>query len=187
MLIGIPASKNLRTKRIKNKINNKLILLINMIKFIYTIFLSLLVALLVGLGIDAFYRGPEAPQYPFALDQVKQGCEQTVEQQALAKEFNQAQEKYAEDSKPYNRNVSIIALVAAIIILVLSLTLLNKIKMIADGILLGGVFTTVYSIIRGLMSENSQFRFLIVIVGLIIALVLGYIKFIRPKKNLQEN
>ena len=158
-----------------------------MIKFIYTIFLALLIALFVGLGIDAFYPGPKTPQYPFELDQVKQGCEQTIEQQTLAKEFNQAQTKYMEESKPYNRNVSIISLVASIFILILSLTLLNKIKMIADGILLGGVFTTIYSIIRGLMTENSQFRFLIVVIGLIIALALGYIKFIRPRKNFQEN
>jgi hypothetical protein len=57
--------------------------------------------------------------------------------------------------------------------------------MIADGILLGGVFTTMYSIMRGLMTENSQFRFLIVTVGIIIAFVLGYVKFIKPKENIQ--
>ena len=102
----------------------------------------------------------------------------------MEKEFAQAQEKYMEESKPYNRNVSIISLVASIIILVLSLTLLTKIRMIADGILLGGVFTTTYSIIRGFSSGNAQFRFLIVIIGLIIALALGYLKFIRPKENL---
>jgi len=156
-----------------------------MIKFIYTLFLALLVALFVGFGIDGFYKGPEAPKYPFELDQVKQGCEQTVEQQATNKEFNQAQEKFMEESKPYHRNVSIISLIAAIIILILSLTLLSKIKMIADGILLGGVFTTIYAIVQGLMSESSQFRFLVITVGLIIAFVLGYIKFIRPKSSIQ--
>ena len=57
--------------------------------------------------------------------------------------------------------------------------------MIADGILLGGVFVTAYGIIRGLMSDSSEFRFLIITIGLIVALVLGYIKFIRPKKDLQ--
>ena len=156
-----------------------------LIKFIYTLFLALLMALFVGLGIATFYPGPEAPKYPLELNQVKQGCEETVEQQTLRKEFNKAQEKFMEESKPYNRNVSIISLVASIIILVLSLTLLTKIKMIADGILLGGVFTTMYSIIRGLMSEDSQFRFLIVVIGLGIALALGYIKFIRPRESLQ--
>lgn len=158
-----------------------------LIKFIYTLFLALLVALFVGFGIDGFYQGPEEPKYPFELDQVKSGCEQTIEQQTLSKEFNQAQEKFMEDSKPYHRNVSIISLVASIIILILSLTLLAKIKMIADGILLGGVFTTIYAIIQGLMSDSSQFRFLIVTIGLIIAFVLGYIKFIRPKENIKQN
>ena len=156
-----------------------------MIKPIYTIFLALLIALFIGLGIDTFYPGPKAPQYPIELDEVRVGCEETIEQQTLRKEFNQAQNQFLEEFKLYNRNVSIISLAASIAILVLSLTLLAKIEMIADGILLGGVFVTTYGIIRGLMTENSQFRFLIVTVGLIIALFLGYIKFIRPKKNLQ--
>jgi len=155
------------------------------IKPIYTIFLALLIALFVGLGIDAFYPGPTAPKYPLILDAAKQGCEETIEQKTAREEFIKAEDRYMEESKPYNRNVSIISLIAAIIILVLSLTLLGKIKMIADGMLLGGVFVTLYSIMRGLMSENSQFRFLVVTIGLIIAFALGYIKFIRPKENHQ--
>jgi len=156
-----------------------------MIKPFYTLFLALLIALFIGLGIDTFYPGPKAPQYPIELDEVKVGCEETLEQQTLRKEFNQAQSQFIEEFKPYTRNVSIISLIASIIILVLSLTFLAKIKMIADGILLGGVFVTTYGIIRGFMSDSSKFRFLIITIGLIIALVLGYIKFIRPKKNLQ--
>jgi hypothetical protein len=156
------------------------------LKLIYTLFLALLVALFVGLGIDAFYPGPKAPDYPAILDKAKPGCEEDMETKNIREKFGHETEIYNQQSKPYSRNVSIISLVAAIIILVASLTLLLKIKMIADGILLGGVFTTAYGIIRGLMSDNSQFRFLIVTVGLIIALVLGYIKFIRPKEKQEE-
>jgi len=156
-----------------------------MIKPLYTIFLALLIALFVGLGIDTFYPGPEMPQYPIELEQVEDCCEETPEQQALRIEFNQAQRQFIEEFKPYSRNVSIISLIVAIIILVLSLTFFAKIELIADGILLGGVFITAYSIMRGFMSESSEFRFLIITVGLIIALVLGYIKFIRPKKKLK--
>ncbi len=156
-----------------------------MIKPLYTIFLALLIALFVGLGIDTFYPGPEFPQYPIELVQVEDCCEETTEQQMLRIEFNQTQRQFEEEFKPYSRNVSIISLVAAIIILVLSLTLLAKTRLIADGVLLGGVFVVAYSIMRGFMSDSSEFRFLIITIGLIIALVLGYIKFIRPKKNLQ--
>jgi len=159
------------------------------IKLIYTLFLALLVALFVGFGIDAFYRGPDFPDYPITLQLADKSptCPLSDEVKAAQINFDKDTKAYEEISKVYNRNVSIISLVAAIIVLILSLTLLAKIHMIADGILLGGVFTTTYSIIRGLMSANSQFRFFIVVIGLIIALALGYIKFIRPKVSPQQN
>jgi hypothetical protein len=153
------------------------------LKLIYTLFLGFLVALFVGLGIDAFYPGPKAPDYPVILDAAKPGCEESMETKTVREKFSRETEGYNQKSKPYSRNVSIISLAFAIIILIASLTLLFKIKMIADGVLLGGVFTTVYSIIQGLISQDSRFRFLIVTIGLIIALVLGYVKFIRPKEN----
>ncbi len=153
------------------------------IKFIYTIFLALLVALFVGLGIDTFYPGPDAPEYPVELEKVESCCEETPEQAEARIAFNEAQRKYQDEMKPYNQAVSIASLVAAIIILVVSLTLFNKIKVIADGLLLGGVFTTLYSIIRGMMTENSRFRFLLVTIGIIIAFVLGYVKFIRLRRE----
>ncbi|OGI27241.1 MAG: hypothetical protein A2359_00290 [Candidatus Moranbacteria bacterium RIFOXYB1_FULL_43_19] len=153
------------------------------IKFVYTIFLALLIALFVGLGISAFYLGPKEPQYPAELSVDKPGCEETQEMKNTRIEFERATRDFSENFKSYSRNVSVISIIAAIIILVASLTLLSKIKMLADGILLGGVFTTIYSIIRGLMSEDTKFRFLIVTIGLLIALVLGYIKFIQPKKE----
>lgn len=155
------------------------------IKIIYTLFLGLLIALFVGLGIDAFYPGEKEPQYPIELETVGPQEKESAEQKVVRVEYEKQQRDWQERSKGYNRNVSIISIIAAIIILVASLTFLEKIKMIADGILLGGVFTTAYSIIRGLMSEDSRFRFLIVTVGLIIALVLGYIKFIKGKETQQ--
>jgi hypothetical protein len=152
------------------------------LKLIYTLFLALIVALFVGLGIDAFYPGPSVPQEPVGIIYDKMEC-LTQEEKDTRLDFEQAQRDFVEASKPYNRNASIITIISAVIILIISLTLLNKIKMIADGILLGGVFTTIYGIIRGLMSEDTKFRFIIVTVGLIIALVLGYIKFIKNQEK----
>jgi len=153
------------------------------IKLFYTIFLALLIALFVGFGIDTFYSSPEPPEYPSRLEVLKPDNTMSDEDRTAFEEYDQAQKQYQEKSKIYNRNVSIIALVAAIIILILSLTFLSKIKMIADGILLGGILTTAYGIIRGLMSDSSRFRFFVIAIGLLIAVVLGYIKFIRPKEN----
>lgn len=106
----------------------------------------------------------------------------------LTTEEKKAEETYLTEQKAfqttfsvYNRNVSLIALVFSLVTLVIALGFAQKLTVIADGLLLGGVFTLLYSIGRGLASEDPQFRFIVTTVGLIIALVLGYLKFIRAK------
>lgn len=65
----------------------------------------------------------------------------------------------------------------------MSLTVVKNLIYIADGVLLGGVLTLLYSIVRGFGSQDTMFRFVVVSIGLVIALLLGYIKFIKPNKN----
>lgn len=153
------------------------------IKLIYTLFLGLLISLFIGLGIDAFYKSPETPEYPSELNLAKPDCGNYEELKEKQEQFDEKQREFIKQEKSYNKNVSIISLLASIIIMIISFYFLSKIQMIADGVLLGGVFTTIYSIIRGLMSNSSQFRFLVVTIGLIIALVLGYLKFIKEKNK----
>ena len=157
-----------------------------LIKNLYTLFLAILIALFVGLGIDSFYIKPVYPMnnYPAKVEMTPENNkEQTKEQELIQKEFEISQEKYMKELKNYNKNVSIVALIIAIVVLVISLTFTAKIKFIADGILLGGVFIVAYSIICGFESDYSQFRFFMVTIGLIIALALGYIKFVKPQKD----
>jgi hypothetical protein len=76
-----------------------------------------------------------------------------------------------------------ITLGLAVLALIVSLLFLNKILIISDGLMLGGVFTLVYSIILGFSTEDARYRFVIVSVGLLITLGLGYIKFIKPNQE----
>ncbi len=54
---------------------------------------------------------------------------------------------------------------------------------ISDGLLLGGVFTLGYSIILSFADDDDKFRFFVVIVGLVVTVVLGYLKFIRDQER----
>ncbi|MCJ7804578.1 hypothetical protein MUP35_02485 [Patescibacteria group bacterium] len=156
------------------------------LRFVYIIFIGVLLATLVGVGIAAFYPGPKMPEPPLSIKYGNSYCEGPKDE-ATSQQIRQEQEKFDKDMKvfqpqneKYNRNVSIIAIIAAILILVISLTLFKKILLIADGLLLGGVLTLIYSIIRGCGGGDNIFRFIIVSVGLVISLLLGYIKFIKP-------
>lgn len=166
------------------------------LKIMYTIFLALLVALFVGLGISAFYPAPKMPEYPKALErkpyiapvdvssQSLTPAPETTEEKKMREEFEDASDKYNKELLPrYNRNVSIASMIAAVIVLVISLVFVKRIEFLSDGLLLGGVLTLLYSVIRGFMGEDNRYRFAVVTVGLVVALILGYVKFIKPSEN----
>ena len=155
------------------------------LKIIYLIFIGVLFAVLVGVGIAAFYPEPKPPEYPSALKIPREGgLNQPVfeELKGEQEEYDRLEKAFRQNLEIYNRNVSIIAIVASIITLVVSLTLFKKLLLIADGLLLGGVLTILYSIIRGFGSGNNKFQFIIVSISFIVALILGYIKLAKPSK-----
>jgi len=157
------------------------------LKFIYTLFLGILVAIFVALGITAFYPAPTPPEgiseqgYEKALPTVE-----TPAQKKAQEELNKELAEYEKEMGIYTRNVFIIALTAAIIILVISLTTVRKIDVIADGLLLGGTLTLFYSIGMGAMTPDNKFRFLAVSVGLLVTLAVGYIKFIKGQEEIKK-
>lgn len=147
------------------------------LKFVYTFFLGLLVAIFIGVGISTFYPGPESPKYPTDLNTY--GKEMTSEQIAKQKEFDTKNEQFMDKEKPYSRNVSLIALSSSVILLAVSLIYEKKIKMIADGITLGSVFLLFYSLGRSFEANNSKFSFGVITASLGIVLYLGYHRFVR--------
>ncbi|MBA3757362.1 hypothetical protein H0X09_00625 [Candidatus Saccharibacteria bacterium] len=149
------------------------------LKVIYTFFLGFLIAIFVGVGISTFYEAPKAPEWQNGYSYAEKP---STEEEAKQKQFNKEIEQHSKAMKPYSRNVSIITLAAAVLLLAVSLIFEKKIKIIADGIMLGGLFTLIYSIGKSFASEDSKYTFGVVTVGLAVALYLGYHRFIRPDK-----
>ena len=158
-----------------------------LIKYVYILFLGLILATFVGVGIAAFYKGPTYPETPTSLKYERPytepnstpSAEYIKEQEA----FDAQSKQFQTENDTYNRNVSMIALGFALAMLVISLVFFKKITVIADGLLLGGVLTLAYSIIRGFNTNDDIFRFLVVGAGLIVAMVLGYLKFVAPQSS----
>jgi preprotein translocase subunit SecG len=153
------------------------------LKAIYVVFLGLIIALFCGLGVAAFYQQPKGPKEPEATPQTVDQKQGLVVNQAEVNYQNEYRKYEEEKLKPYNRNVSIITLALATLILVISLLLSNKLPILSDGILLGAVFTLIYSIIRGISAGNPRFTFIIVSIGLVITVFIGFWKFLRKPKS----
>lgn len=149
-----------------------------MVKHVYVFFIGVLLATFIGVGVAAFYPGPQAPEYPISTTvSQKPECSASPEQI----QFETEQRRYLQLNRIYSRNVSIITVSFSVIILVISLTLLAKLPIISDGLLLGGLFTQLYSVVRGFASEDDKFRFIVVTIALITSLTVGYLKFIKPE------
>lgn len=148
------------------------------LKFIYILFIGILLAIFVGVGIEAFYPQPPIPTCWQNLNKP------LTPEQTQTPEYLQSQERCNQEYngliQEHNKNVSIIAIVGAVIFLVISLVFLAKIALISDSILLGGVLTLLYSIVHGFNVGDNMFRFILVTVGVVVALGLGYLKFVKP-------
>lgn len=154
----------------------------NVMKIVYTFFLGALLALFVGLGIQTFYPGPEMPEYPVALEypySPSAPAEATEEQRQLQERHAQAMERWEEQRQTYNRNVGVLTLVAAVLLLVLSLLVERRNKVLTNGVMLGGLFTLFYAIGRSFASSETTMTFLAVGVGLAVVLFLGHRRFFQ--------
>lgn len=145
------------------------------------------IAVFVGLGIDAFYQAPTMPDYPQLTkpmyrtpDESEMTEKEIAQAEASEKAYTDAFTAYDNASKIYNRNVSIISMIFAIVILSASVMFAKSLGIIADGLILGGVLTLTYSIIRGFSADDEMFRFAVVAIGLVVTVTLGYIKFLKP-------
>lgn len=149
------------------------------LKLVYTFFLGLLIAVFVGVGVNTFYPGPKMPEYPTSMSSPVTK-EVSDKETAAQRNYDVQYKKYTEAVKPYNRNVSIVILVAAVALLTVSILTEKKMRIISDGVMLGGLFTLVYSIGRSFASYNNKYVFLVTSVGLAIVIYLGYHRFVRP-------
>ena len=158
-----------------------------LLRYIYTLFIGLLFVAFIGFGIEAFYPIPEPPDYPLELRKPYPAKEEDLtlaEKQELNKaalENEEKQKGFETARKQHNKNVSVVALASSIVAMAISFVFLRKILLISDGLLLGGVFSLIYSIIRGFDARDNMFRFIIVSIGLAVSLFFGYLKFVREK------
>jgi hypothetical protein len=154
-----------------------------MLKALYAIAIAFLIVAFVGFGISAFYPEPRYPGgYPNEAQRTRPE-NRTPEQKQKLEEFREKEKAYRENISNYNLVVASISIGAAVLLLVGSIVWLSRLPVIGDGATLGAVFTLFYGLIRAFMTNNEQFRFVAVAIGLVIVLALVYWRFVRSSQG----
>lgn len=151
------------------------------LRAVYTFFLGLLLALFVGLGVATVHPGPEEPAPPPAVATARETRELTPEEQQQWVGYELEREAWEDESMRHSRDVGVVALVASVVLLAVSLFVERRRPVLAHGVLLGGLFTLVHSVVRSLISQDTLATFGVVTVALVVVLYLGYRRFVdRP-------
>lgn len=149
------------------------------LRIVFTFFVGALLALFIGFGIHTVYPPPEQPD----LAGIEMKANPT---DAEVARIAAAQKAYDAEYQVYSRNVSIASMGGAVLLLGASLLLEKRNKVMANGVLLGGLFTLVYGVGRGFVSRDTTTLFLTLTAALIIVLYLGFRRFKTPRPEPAE-
>lgn len=161
---------------------------------IFSFFLGLMVVALIGVGVNTFYQSPSEKyqKEQQALSRQMEAlniknpngnmdAETKAENAALQAKMNALQDKTDAEMKPWARNTSIILVLFATLVMTVSLIRSEQLRVLSNGLLLGGLFSMLYGAGWAIFSGNSVARFAVILFALVVALGLGYLKFVRAK------
>ncbi len=181
----------------------------DMLQTIFSFFLGLMVAAFVGVGVNTFLPAPEGPwelEQPDKMntererlfrdqDRLNRAAEQrdlTSAEEAelrstekrldeISKEDERRNKDYEKEQRGWARNTSIVLIVFATLVMAVSLVRAEQLRVISNGLLLGGLFTMLYGTGWSIASGDDIVRFAVISFALLATVGLGYFKFVHAK------
>lgn len=162
---------------------------------IFSFFLGLMVLAFIVVGVITFYPSPDQIQnteveqlyrQQEAVYSAADGKTLTAEQQDQVDEIQKKIDKFNRDNQDeqeiWARNTSIVLIMFATLVMGISLIRSEQLRVISNGLLLGGLFTMVAGVIWVLTSGESVARFAVIVFAFAVTLGLGYLKFVRQRE-----
>ena len=162
---------------------------------IFSFFLGLMVLAFIGIGVNTFYPQPEYRENPEIRELYRQQeqiwnnnreGELSPADQAkvdeIQEQINVLQAEEEEVRQVWSRNTSIVLIIFATAVMGISLVRSDQLRVISNGLLLGGLFTMVYGVGWIIASGESIARFGVIVFALFVTMALGYLKFVRGRE-----
>lgn len=164
---------------------------------IFSFFVGLMVLAFIGVGVNTFYQSPDQrysdqEQKLYREQQTIAGLRgdpsvlstaDKAKYDAVQAKIDALQKKRQSEQEIWARNTSIILVVFATIVMGISLVRSDQLRVLSNGLLLGGLFTMLYGAGWVIFSGSSTARFFVVLFALAVTIGLGYLKFVRGKKD----
>ena len=162
-----------------------------MLRTIFAFFLGLMLTAFVGVGVYTFHPPPQRFDNEIrdlgrkeqALREARAPNELTSADrdslQAIERRRNEAIDAAAAARIPWARTTSITLIIVATLAMAASLIGADRLHVISNGLLLGGVFLMLYGVGWIIATDTSVARFVVITIALAITLGLAYVRFVR--------
>jgi len=161
---------------------------------IFSFFLGLMVLAFIGIGVNTFYPSPSdrftpkeqelQRQLEAAQNKAPQGSFTATQQAQVTlaqKRLDDLHNAQAAAEQSWAKVTSIILAIFATIVMAVSLLLSERLRVLSNGLLLGGLFTMLYGTGWVIFSGSSIARFAVISFALVVSIGLGYVKFVRER------
>jgi len=165
------------------------------LQIIFSIFLGLMVAAFIGVGVYTFYPPPQQAlqdkieELNRQQEQLQSFKDPSTLDAADKRELREIQDEIRDLEKQmqaareeWGRWTSIILIAFATLAMSISLIRADQLPVISNGLLLGGVFTMIYGVGWIIATGTSIARFAVMTIALIITIGLGYMRFVRVRE-----
>lgn len=155
-----------------------------LVELLHSVLIGVAVALFIGFGIWAAYPGPTMPEFPMVTYNEKGELPEVDAQKQ--RDYDQKFKDFQESERDYSQRVASIALVAAAVAFAGGMLRIKRNEVLRDGLAFGGIFTSLYALMRASTSMFAQrgnrlVVFAAVTTLLVMAVILVMVKFGEPK------
>jgi Flp pilus assembly protein TadB len=160
---------------------------------IFSFFLGLMVLALIGIAVYTVYPNPQQ-QTQTKTDKLYRelsaydtktpselSAEDKAKREAIQKQIDDLQKEQQLTQEAWARNTSIALIILATAVMSISLVRSEQLRVLSNGLLLGGVFTMLYGVGWSLASGESWTRLIVIFFATGVTIALGYVKFVRQK------
>jgi hypothetical protein len=152
------------------------------LKGLYVVAIAVVLILLVVMGVEAFYPGPQYPEYNYNPPPVDYNSTEYQEwEQQWEQEWEEAYAVYQQEAAVHDKNMFFVVLPLGVVFALVGTFIQRRLGIFGAGLILGGIGTMIFAIVPG--DLDAILRFIGIAATLAVLVFVGYKVFFSLRRT----
>jgi hypothetical protein len=152
------------------------------LKGLYVVAIAVVLILVVVMGVEAFYPGPQYPGYNYSPPPLDYNSTEYQEwEQQWEQEWAQAYTVYQQEAAVHDKNIFFVVLPLGVVFAVVGTFIQRRLGIFGAGLILGGIGTMIFAIVPNAL--DAILRFIGIAATLAVLVFVGYKVFLSLRRT----